>query len=365
MSLAPKNLTTSCDVNISGDNMEETMYKSVPVEEAVGMVLGHDITQIIPGKFKGPAFKKGYVLKSEDIPRLLDMGKRHVYALDLKADFVHENEAAERIGRAAAGDGIRMTSPSEGRVNLIADVHGLLKINVQALHQINTIEEIALATLHSDQQVTEGTQVGGARIIPLASRKEKIEKIEDICRANTPVIKVMPFRSMKVGVITTGSEVYSGRITDKFGPVLREKFGELGCNIIRQVFVSDEVSMTVDAINGLINEGAELIALTGGMSVDPDDQTPASISEAGGKVVLYGAPVFPGAMFMLAHMGDVTLVGLPGCVMYHRASIFDLIVPRIVAGEKITRADIVALGHGGYCSSCGECRYPVCGFGKG
>lgn len=341
------------------------MYRSVPVEDAVGMILGHDITQIVPGKFKGPAFKKGYILKTEDIPRLLDMGKRHVYALDLKDDFVHENDAAERIARGASGAGIRLTSPSEGRVNLIAEAPGLLKINIKALHQINTVEEIALATLHSDQQVVAGTQVAGARIVPLATRKDKIEEIEKICRDNFPVVTVRPFRSLKVGVITTGSEVYTGRITDKFGPVLRDKFGQLGCSIMKQVFVSDEIAMTVDAINDLINNGAELIALTGGMSVDPDDQTPASIRAAGGKVVLYGAPVFPGAMFMLAHIGDVALVGLPGCVMYHRASIFDLIVPRIVAGEKITRDDIVSLGHGGYCPVCKECRYPVCGFGKG
>jgi hypothetical protein len=345
--------------------MKDTMYKSVPVEDAVGMILGHDITQIVPGQFKGPAFKKGYVLKSEDIPRLLDMGKRHVFALDIGDDFVHENDAAERIARAAAGEGIRLTSPSEGRVNMIASRNGLLKINVGALRQINSIEEIALATLHSDQQVTESEQLAGARIIPLASSKEKIEKIEGICRDNFPVVTVKPFRSMKVGLITTGSEVYTGRITDKFGPVLKEKFGELGCQIIRQIFVSDEIPMTVAAINDLIREGAELIALTGGMSVDPDDQTPASIRAAGGKVVVYGAPVFPGAMFMLAHIDDVPLVGLPGCVMYHRASIFDLIVPRIVAGDKITRDDIVSLGHGGYCPGCKECRYPVCGFGKG
>jgi hypothetical protein len=341
------------------------MFKSVPVEDAVGMVLGHDITQIIPGEFKGPAFKKGHVLKPEDIPRLLDMGKRHIYALNLEEGFVHENEAGERIARGAAGEGIKFSSPSEGRVNLIAEGPGLLKINVEALHHINMVEEIALSTLHTDQQVCEGTQVAGARIIPLATGKEKIEYIEKICRDNFPVISVKPFRSMKVGIITTGSEVYHGRIKDKFGPVLTEKFGSLGCRIIRQVFVTDETEMTVDAIKDLIKEGAELIALTGGMSVDPDDQTPASIRAAGGQVVLYGAPVFPGAMFMLAYIGDVTLVGLPGCVMYVRASIFDLIVPRIVAGEKVTRDDIVALGHGGLCSGCGDCRYPVCGFGKG
>jgi hypothetical protein len=345
--------------------VNDTVYKSIPVEDAVGMILGHDITQIVPGHFKGPAFKKGHVLKSEDIPRLLDMGKRHVFALDIGDDFVHENDAAERIARAAAGEGIRLTSPSEGRVNLIASRNGLLKININALRQINSIEEIAFATLHSDQQVAESEQLAGARIIPLATRKEKIEKIEGICRDNFPIVTVKHFRSMKVGLITTGSEVYTGRIADKFGPVLKEKFGELGCQIIRQIFVSDEIPMTVAAINDLIKEGAELVALTGGMSVDPDDQTPASIRAAGGEVVVYGAPVFPGAMFMLAHMGDVTLVGLPGCVMYQRASIFDLIVPRIVAGDKITRDDIVSLGHGGYCPSCKECRYPVCGFGKG
>jgi molybdenum cofactor synthesis domain-containing protein len=345
-------------------NMEKSMFKSVPVEDAVGMVLGHDVTQIIQGGFKGPAFKKGYVLKSEDIPRLLDMGKRHIFVLDLKEDFIHENEAAERIAMGASGSGIKFTSPSEGKVNLVAGYSGILKINVNALHQINTLEEIALATLHTDQQVTAGSQIAGARIIPLATGKEKIEKVEAICRENFPVISIKPFRSLKVGVITTGSEVYTGRITDKFGPVLREKFGELGCQILRQVFVPDEIDMTVGAIKDLIKEGAEFIALTGGMSVDPDDLTPAGIRAAGGEIVLYGAPVFPGAMFMLAHIGNVTLVGLPGCVMYHRASIFDLIVPRIVAGEKITRDDVTALGHGGYCSNCSECRYPVCGFGK-
>lgn len=345
--------------------LEEKIFKSVPVEEAVGMVLGHDITQIIPGKFKGPAFKKGHVLKAEDVPRLLDMGKRHVYALDLKDGFVHENEAAERIVKAATGNGIITTGPSEGRVNMIAQGPGLLKINTEALHRINSIEEMALATLHTDQQVAKGTQVAGARIIPLAAKEEKIKEVEDICRENFPVITILPFRPLKVGVITTGSEVYSGRIKDKFGPVLTEKFGEMGCRIIRQVFVSDEIDMTVDAIKGLIREGAELIALTGGMSVDPDDQTPASIRAAGGDVVLYGAPIFPGAMFMLAHIGPVTVVGLPGCVMYYRASVFDLIVPRIVAGDRITREDVIALGHGGLCSNCKECRYPVCGFGKG
>lgn len=345
--------------------MEEKMFKSVPVEESVGMVLGHDITRIVPGEFKGPAFKKGYIIKAEDIPLLRDMGKENIYVLGLKDGLIHENDAAKRISKAAAGKHIRLSDPSEGRINFLADIPGLLKIRVETLHQINAISDIVMSTLHGNQQVTAGMAVAGTRIIPLATLEENIQKVERICRDNFPVIDVKPFRPLNVGVVTTGSEIYSGRIKDKFGPVLKSKFAELGCKVTRQVFVSDDIDLTVKAIHELISGGNQLIALTGGMSVDPDDQTPASIKAAGGKVVIYGVPVFPGAMFMLAYIGDVPVVGLPGCVMYYRATIFDLVVPRIVAGEEVTYQDIVSLGYGGFCAGCEECRYPLCGFGKG
>ena len=345
--------------------MEGNMYKRVPVEDSVGMVLGHDLTRIVQGEFKGPAFKKGHIIKAADIPLLLDMGKENIYVLDLKDGLVHENDAAERIAKGAAGKAIRLSEPSEGRINFLAATPGLLKIHVEALRQINMINDVVLSTLHSNQQVTAGTAVAGTRIIPLATRDENIQQVECICRDNFPVIDVKPFRPLNVGIITTGSEVYSGRITDKFGPVLRAKFTELGCKVTKQVFVSDDIDMTVKAIHELIREGNDLIALTGGMSVDPDDQTPASIRAAGGKVVIYGAPVFPGAMFMLAYIGEIPVVGLPGCVMYYRATIFDVVVPRIIAGEDVTSQDILSLGHGGFCAGCEDCRYPRCGFGKG
>jgi molybdenum cofactor synthesis domain-containing protein len=344
--------------------MTENMYKSVPVQESAGMVLGHDMTRIVPGEFKGPAFKKGHIIKESDIPLLLDMGKEKIFVLSLGDDLIHENEAALRIAKGAAGPGIDYTEPSEGRVNLMAAKSGLLKINIKALKRVNEMEDIILATLHSNQQISAGTSVAGTRIIPLATGKERIEQVEKICGDNFPVIDVRPFRSMKVGLVTTGSEVYSGRIEDKFGPVVKEKFSELGCIVLRQILVSDEIDLTVKAIKELIKEGADLIAVTGGMSVDPDDQTPASIRAAGGSVVSYGAPVFPGAMFMLAYIGDIPVVGLPGCVMYYRASIFDLIVPRIVAGDDVSLEDIISLCHGGFCAGCAECRYPVCPFGK-
>jgi molybdenum cofactor synthesis domain-containing protein len=345
--------------------MEGNIFKRVPVKDSVGMVLGHDLTRIVPGEFKGPAFKKGYIIKAEDIPLLLDIGKDNIYVLDLKDGLVHENDAAERIAKGAAGKSIRLSELSEGRINFLAATPGLLKIHVEALRQINMINDVVLSTLHSNQQVTPGRSVAGTRIIPLATPEENIQRVERICRDNFPVIDVKPFRPLNIGVITTGSEIYSGRITDKFGPVVKAKFAELGCKVTKQLFVSDDVDLTVKAIHELIRDGADLIALTGGMSVDPDDQTPASIRAAGGKVVIYGVPVFPGAMFMLAYIGEIPVVGLPGCVMYYRATIFDVVVPRIVAGEKVTYQDIVSLAHGGFCAGCAECHYPICGFGKG
>lgn len=339
--------------------------KSIPVEEAVGSVLCHDITQIIPGEFKGRAFKRGHIIQAEDVSALLKLGKEHIYVLDLADGYVHEDEAAVRIATAIAGNGITFSETSEGRVNLFADIDGLLRVNVKALHSVNAVDEIVVATIHNNQQVTKGRALAGTRVVPLAIRAEKLLHVEAICRANAPIVTVKPFRHLDVGVVTTGSEVYHGRIKDRFGPVVKRKFAELGCSVIDQTFVPDDVSMTVAAIREFIDRGATMIAVTGGMSVDPDDRTPTAIRQAGGQVVTYGAPTFPGAMFMLAYLGDIPVVGLPGCVMYARSSIFDLVVPRIVAGEVITREDIVALGHGGYCAGCAECRYPNCAFGKG
>ncbi len=338
--------------------------KTVPVEAAVGMVLCHDVTEIVPGLFKGRAFKKGRVIRSEDIPRLLDMGKENIYVLD-PGDGLHENAAARRIAAAAAGDGITLGEPVEGKVGMVAARDGLLKVDSHALNRINCLGDVMMATLHSNQQVVAGRTVAGTRIIPLVIDEEKIERVEQICREQFPLIQINPFRPFRVGLVTTGSEIYKGRIKDKFGPVVKAKMAELGSHVFRQIFVSDDVRMTVDAIRELIDQGADMITVTGGMSVDPDDQTPASIKAAGASVVTYGAPVLPGAMFMLAHIGTIPIVGLPGCVMYYDASVFDLVVPRILAGETVTREDIAAMGHGGLCANCSTCYYPLCPFGKG
>lgn len=342
---------------------------SIPVHEAVGSVLCHDITGIVPGVSKGPAFRKGHVVVEEDVPALLKLGKEHLFVYTPEPGFVHEEEAALRLSAAGAGQNLETTAPKEGRVNFKATVDGLLRINVGLLEQINSLGQITFATMHSMREVSAGEAVAGVRVVPLMVEDSLVARAETLCAAAAfPVVSVLPYMSAKVGMIVTGSEIHHGRIKDGFGPVLRKKFAALGCSILGERTTSDDVDMTRTAIESFAREGADMIVLTGGMSVDPDDLTPASIRASGARVVSYGAPVFPGAMFLLAQLetprGEIPVMGLPGCVMYHRASIFDLVVPRLLAGLDVTARDIARMGHGGFCSGCPECRYPNCGYGK-
>jgi len=338
--------------------------KIVSVYEAEGMALCHDITEIIPGKVKGRAFEKGHIVKKEDISRLLNLGKEHLYVWEVNENALHESDAALRIAKAVAGPQIFLTEPIEGKVELKAQTTGLLKINTGALEEINEISEVIVASMHSNQLVSAGKVVAGCRIVPLVIHADKIRSVEKIGQSCFPVVEVKPLQSLKVGIVTTGSEIYHGRKQDGFGPVLQSKITELGSQVLKQVFADDNVAMIASAIQVLLAEGAKMIITTGGMSVDPDDVTPAGIRAAGGHVVIYGAPVLPGSMFMLAYIGDVPVLGLPGCVMYHKTTIFDLIIPRLLAGDKITRRDITHLAHGGLCMGCNPCHYPNCSFGK-
>lgn len=339
--------------------------KQVPVEEAIGMMLAHDMTEIIPGKSKCAAFKKGHIIREEDVPRLLKMGKEHIGIIEYKDSDIHENEAAIRMAKVAAGKGIALSEPAEGKVSLISEYNGLLKVNYKTLFELNSIEDMMIATLHTDRLIKENIVVGGTRIIPLITQEKNVEEFERVCKENYPIIQVLPLRRFKVGIVTTGSEVYHKRIEDKFGPVIRRKFDELDCEVIGQIYSNDSADMIADSINQLINEGAEFITCTGGMSVDPDDVTPLGIRKTGATIISYGAPTLPGAMFMLAYKGNIPIVGLPGCVMYARRTIFDLVVPRLVAEEKLTKEDIIRIGHGGLCMTCDTCTFPNCGFGKG
>ena len=337
----------------------------VPVCQAEGMVLCHDVTEIVPGIRKGSAFKKGHVIRKEDIQKLLMIGKENIYVWEVNEQTLHENEAATWFAKAVAGPGLCLSDAAEGKVELKAEITGLLKVNTEALERINDIDQVAAATLHSNQMVDSGKNVAGCKIVPLVIETEKIRQIEQICADYYPVLEVKALRPCRVGIVTTGSEVYYGRIKDCFGPVMEEKFQRLGCSVLPQIFVPDDISRIAKAIHKLLSAGADMIVTTGGMSVDPDDVTPSGIRAAGGRIVSYGAPTLPGAMFMLAYFGTIPVLGLPGCVMYHKSTIFDLVLPRLLAGEELSRKDITKLGHGGLCQVCDECRYPECGFGKG
>lgn len=346
--------------------MSKPAMKTIHVHDAVGSILCHDITKIVPGESKGPVFRKGHVVRKEDVEVLLQVGKEHLYVFESLPGMVHENDAAARVISAVAGGNLTCTEPKEGRIDLKAACDGLLRVDVPVLDRINSLGEISVATIHTMQHVVKGRSVAGARVVPLMIGDEKLRQLESA--VSSPVIEVLPLRRARVGVVTTGSEVYYGRIQDAFGPVLRKKFAALGSTVAGQTLTSDEVSMTAGAIGDFLKQGADFIVVTGGMSVDPDDRTPTAIRASGAEVLSYGAPVYPGAMFLLAYArgaaGRVPVLGLPGCVMYHKASIFDLIVPRLLAGIDVSAADVAALGHGGFCSQCEECHYPVCPFGK-
>ncbi len=344
-------------------SLAEQCMKSFPVEKAVGSILCHDITEIVVGGNKGPIFKKGHIITADDVPVLLRVGKENIYVYEAIDGILHENDAAERIATAISGKNIAFSGISEGRINFLSTCHGLVRINAQKLMEINCLNEISVATIHSLQEVQKGQAVGGTRIIPLLIEEDKITHLESLIAE--PIINVLPFKKPRVGIVTTGSEIYHGRIQDTFGPILQKKFSVYDATFLGQELTSDDVELTVKAIHSFKEQGADIIAVTGGMSVDPDDRTPLSIRKSGAVITSYGAPVFPGAMFLHAKLDDTHILGVPGCVMYHRASIFDIIVPRLLAGLEITKQDIAMLGHGGYCASCKNCQYPVCAFGKG
>lgn len=338
--------------------------KLIKTEDAVGHVLCHDMTQIIKGVTKDAVFRKGHIVTEEDIPVLLSIGKEHLYIWETEDGVLHENEGAEILCSICKGDNIKRSDVKEGKIDLYAECDGLFKVNLEILNKINSLGEMMIATRHSNFPVKRGDKLAGTRIIPLVIEEEKMETAEEMAGENK-ILEVKPFLHMKAGIVTTGNEVYYGRIKDEFTPVIVDKLKEYDVEIINHVILKDNPEKITEAILKLIKEGADLILCTGGMSVDPDDKTPLAIKNTGARIVTYGAPVLPGAMFLLSYYKEkIPVIGLPGCVMYAKRTVFDLMLPRIMAGEIITREEISKLGHGGLCLSCDVCTYPNCGFGK-
>ena len=337
----------------------------IPVEQAVGMVLPHDITEIVKDGFKGRAFRKGHIIRPEEVAHLRRLGKEHIYVLQLGPAEIHENEAALLMAEALAGPGTGYCREIvEGKVTITAAVEGLLQINREALLQFNLLGEVMCATLQTNTPVKKGEQVAASRLIPLVARRRVVEAAVAVARAGEPIIRVAPLAKVRAGLVITGNEVFHGRIEDKFEQVLRDKLIGLGSTVGPVRFAPDDPTLIAAAIRTCLEDGAELIVTSGGMSVDPDDVTRLGIKMAGAEAMVYGTPVLPGAMFLVGRIDSVPVLGVPACGMFHKITVLDLVLPRILTGETIGREQLAVLGHGGLCRQCTPCRYPACSFGK-
>ena len=346
--------------------------KLIRTVDAEGAVLCHDITQIIKGVTKDAVFRKGHVVTKEDIPVLLSVGKDQLYVWEKEEGMLHENDAAEILCEMCKGGNMERTQAKEGKIELKAACDGLLKVNNEALKTVNGLGQMMIATRHGNFPVKQGDKLAGTRIIPLVIEEEKMEAAREAAAKVTggkPILELKPFVHKKVGIVTTGNEVFYGRIQDTFTPVIEEKLSEFDAEVIDHVTWNDDDRKVTASILEMIEKGADVVVCTGGMSVDPDDKTPLAIKNTGARIASYGAPVLPGAMFLLAYYeaGDrtVAVMGLPGCVMYAKRTIFDLVLPRVMADDPVTPEDLAALGQGGLCLNCPVCTYPNCGFGKG
>ncbi|SPQ01972.1 Molybdopterin binding domain protein [Candidatus Sulfobium mesophilum] len=339
--------------------------KKLTVTEAVGTVLAHDITEIRPGEFKGRAFKKGHIIRQEDVCHLQRLGKEHLFVLNIADDEMHEDDAAYALANALMGEGVKIKGePKEGKINIVAKADGLLKINRDALLAFNMLGDIMCATLHSNTIVKKGQTVAGTRAIPLIVKKDVVQAAVKIGEQAGKIIQVKELRKPKVGAVITGNEIYYGRVKDAFSAVITEKIIAIGGEIVGTYYAPDDEAFIEARLRELINAGANLLITTGGMSVDPDDVTRFAIRNIGVGDITYGSAVLPGAMFLVAYLGDIPILGIPACGMYAKTTIFDLILPRVLAGERIGRRELSEIGHGGLCMKCAECNYPVCPFGK-
>jgi molybdenum cofactor synthesis domain-containing protein len=363
---APTKITVATEINFLELEGTRDMLKKINLQDAVGTKLAHDITEIRPGEFKGAAFRKGHTVCNEDICHLQKLGKNHLYVIDLAEDEIHENEAAAILAGALAGEGVVWeNNPKEGKIGLTAAVDGLLQVNTPALAAFNMVEEVMCATLHTHTLVKKGKLVGATRAIPLVMKRAPIERAAAIARQNGGVLAVRALRKAKAGIVVTGSEVFNGLIQDRFAPILTEKVTTLGSEVAGVTFAPDDADRIRQAIVSHLENGCDLILLSGGMSVDPDDVTRLAIRQAGATEMHYGASALPGAMFLAAWIGDVPLLGVPACGLYHRTTVLDLVLPRILAGERIGKKELAFFGHGGLCQDCRECVFPNCAFGKG
>lgn len=336
--------------------------KKIPVEKAVGMTLCHDITAMREG-FKGPAFKRGHIITAEDVPEFLNLGKKSVFVFEKTEDEIHEDDAALRMAKMTSAEFCRFTGPSEGKMMVFSDEEGLFRVNRPLLNKINSIGDITICSIPDNYPVKKGSRLASMRIIPLVTDVKQIEEAEDLCREEK-LFTLTPYRYKKIGVIITGSEIYSGRIKDRFEPVVRSKMEKFPCDIIGLAICDDDLEMITSKAREFLNSGADFLIFTGGMSVDPDDLTPTAIKNLGADIISYGLPAQPGNMTLVAYLGDIPLLGVPGAAINLPTTMFDVVLPRIFADIKFSKADLINMGDGGLCQMCDVCHFPNCTFGR-
>lgn len=336
--------------------------RKINVQDAVGMTLCHDITAMRDG-FKGAAFRRGHVIREEDIPALLDIGKRTIFVWEQNAGEIHEEDAALRMAAMAPVEGAHYTAPSEGKVLLIADQRGMFRVNTQLLERINSIGDLTISTLPDHYPVEAGARLASMRIVPLVTKESQIQQAEALC-ADQPLVQLRPYKIRRLGVIITGSEVYSGRIQDKFEPVVRAKMARYPAEILGVTLCDDDTEMIVSAARNFLQQGADFLIFTGGMSVDPDDLTPRAIDSLGAQIITHGVPAQPGNMTLVAYLGEIPILGVPGAAISLPTTIFDVLLPQIFAGDRLTKGDLIRLADGGLCQMCPQCHFPNCTFGR-
>ena len=336
--------------------------KKVKVEEAVGLTLCHDLTEMRDG-FKGAAFRRGHVITEADIPHMLDIGKRTVFVWEENAGEIHEEDAARRMAAMAPVEGAHYTEPAEGKVLLISDTEGMFRVDTELLREINSIGDITISTLPDHYPVHPGMRLASMRIVPLVTKEQQILQAEALCRSRK-LLDLYPYKPLRAGIVITGSEIYHGRIKDKFEAVARRKLARYPGEVLGAAVCDDDLEMLVDAAQRFLEQGADFLIFSGGMSVDPDDLTPTAIRRLGCDVVSHGVPSQPGNMTMLAYLGDIPVLGVPGAAISLPTTIFDVMLPQVYAGVRFTREDLIGLGDGGLCQLCAACHFPNCTFGR-
>jgi hypothetical protein len=330
--------------------------KLVKTTEAAGKILCHDLTRIVPGEVKETRFRKGRVIREEDIPVLLDMGKEELYIWEAQPGMVHEEDGAVFLRDLAAGENIRAEAPREGKVELFAGKRGLFKINRKKLLSLNSLGGLAVITRRGDRSVEEGDKLAALKIIPLLIEEAKLNEAAAIC-GGEKILSVRPYALKKAGLIATGSELYHKRIPDRGSGIIAGKIERCGGEAGMKAVLDDDPGKITAEILRMIDRGMDLVICTGGMSVDPGDKTPLAIKNSGARIVSYGVPLMPGTLLLLSYFEkegrQIPVIGAPACVFHDKITALDFLLPRIMAGDIISGEELALLGEGGLFAPAG------------